>query len=144
MPKSPAFTRIKEHVLQIVDAIPQGRISTYLSIGEYLDVMPRHVAYILIQLTPNEKMVYPWYRVVSDQGDLGVKKLGADGRSQADWLRDEEVLVSENAVAANYKKIFIEASVVKSGLPRQYRPEQYKKPMSKTTTAKVTPRVAAK
>jgi alkylated DNA nucleotide flippase Atl1 len=80
MAKSPVFARIKMQVLDIVATIPETRVSTYQSIGEHLDVMPRHVASILSQLPPNEKMVYPWQRVVSGDGSLGVVKKGPDGK----------------------------------------------------------------
>jgi methylated-DNA-protein-cysteine methyltransferase related protein len=56
MPKSPAFIRIKADVLKIVTAIPLSRVTTFRSIGEHFDVMPRHVAYILTMLSPEEKV----------------------------------------------------------------------------------------
>jgi methylated-DNA-protein-cysteine methyltransferase-like protein len=90
--------------------------------GEYLDVMPRHVAYILSQLEDNEKFVYPWHRVVSRDGSLGTLKKNPDGSSQADLLREEGVLVSANRVESTFDQIFISAEDLPSGLPRQRRP----------------------
>lgn len=74
MPKSPAFIRIEDQVLQIVAAIPEARVSTIQWIGEHLDVVPQHVAYILAGLSPNEKIFYPWHRVVPHDGGLGAVK----------------------------------------------------------------------
>jgi methylated-DNA-protein-cysteine methyltransferase related protein len=92
MPASPFFARIREHVLQLTAAVPEGKICTYQSLGEHLDAMPRHVAYILSQLEDNEKFVYPWYRVVSNDDSLGRPKSNPDGTSQAELLRAEGIL----------------------------------------------------
>ena len=70
MPKSPNFIRIKADVLRLVGMIPPGRVTTYGTIGADLDVMARHVAYILAMLTDDEATQIPWHRVVGDQGLL--------------------------------------------------------------------------
>ena len=136
MPASPFFARIREHVLQIVAAIPEGRICSHQSIGEYLDVMARHVAYILSQLKDNEKLVYPWHRVVSADGSLGSAKYNPDGTSQAELLRAEGILVRGNRVASNVASIFVEAELLPSGLPRQKRPPDA--PVAKTNSRRTT------
>lgn len=122
MPKSPSFARIREQVLQLTSAIPFGRLCTYQSMGEYLDVVPRHVAYILSQLEDNEKMVYPWHRIVGVDQSLGTLKRNPDGKTQADLLGEEEVLVSKNRVESAFDRIFIAAEQLPSGLSRQARP----------------------
>lgn len=122
MAGSPFFARIREQVLQLTAAIPEGRVCTYQSIGAYLDVMPRHVAYILSQLPDHEKLVYPWHRVVSGDARLGVPKRHPDGRLQADLLRDEGLLLSGNRIAAGFERVFVAAADLPSGLPPQQRP----------------------
>jgi methylated-DNA-protein-cysteine methyltransferase related protein len=122
MPKSVAFIRIKTDVLKIVAAIPKGRLCTFRSIGEHLDVMPRHVAYILTMLSDEEKKALPWYRVVSDSGTLGVAKFAADGRSQAALLIDEGLIASSKAITVGFDRLFIAASTLKSGVVKQTRP----------------------
>lgn len=122
MPKSPAFIRIKADVLKIVAAIPPSHITTFRSIGEHLDVMPRHVAYILTMLSPEEKTQAPWFRVVSDNATLGVPKIAANGKSQADLLGEEGILVSDNAITSAFERIFIPAAKLKSGVANQTRP----------------------
>jgi methylated-DNA-protein-cysteine methyltransferase related protein len=122
MPKSPAFARIKDDVLQIVDAIPEGKLCTYRAMGKHLDVMPRHVAYILSQLKPEEKMIYPWHRVVSDDGSLGVVKRHADGKTKADLLEAEGLVVSKNSVELSMARAFVEVSALSSGVAQQTRP----------------------
>jgi methylated-DNA-protein-cysteine methyltransferase related protein len=129
MPKSAAFIRIKADVLRIVASIPEGHVSSYLSIGEYLDVMPRHVAYILAQLNTEEQEKYPWFRVVSNGGGLGVLKHASGGLSQADLLSNEGLDVTENSVAATYQHVFMAASSLESGVAPQSRSTQ--KPGSK-------------
>jgi methylated-DNA-protein-cysteine methyltransferase related protein len=97
--KSPFFARIKNDVLQIVAHIPEGRVATFADIGAHLDVMPRHVAYILTTLEDAAKMTLPWYRVVSGDGSLGKPKYAPDGTPQAELLAAEGVLVSKNTLA---------------------------------------------
>jgi methylated-DNA-protein-cysteine methyltransferase related protein len=129
MPKSPAFIRIKAQVLQIVAAIPYAKLTTFRSIGEHLDVVPRHVAYILTMLTIDEKIDYPWFRVVSDDASLGVPKHGADDRSQAELLLEEGLSVSGNSVKASFEQAFIPAGNLGSGIPQQIRPTKPTKTM---------------
>mgnify|MGYP002777082728 CR=1 FL=1 len=47
MAGSPFFDRIRRDVLAIARSVPAGKAVTYADIGQHLDVMPRHVAYIL-------------------------------------------------------------------------------------------------
>jgi methylated-DNA-protein-cysteine methyltransferase related protein len=122
MAKSAAFARIKAQVLDIVATIPISRLSTYQSIGEHLAVMPRHVAYILSQLPPTEKMIYPWHRVVSGDGSLGVAKLDPLGRCQADLLREEGIVITDNRVGSALPLLFISAAELPSGVSKQTRP----------------------
>lgn len=74
MPKSPNFIRIKADVLRLVAEIPRGRVTTYGTIGKELDVMARHVAYILAMLTDEEADVVAWHRVVGQNGLLKATK----------------------------------------------------------------------
>jgi methylated-DNA-protein-cysteine methyltransferase related protein len=122
MPKSPAFIRIKADALKMVAAIPARKCCSFRSIGEHLDVVPRHVAYILSQLSDEEKNSYPWYRVVADDGQLGAAKFHADGRPQAECLRDEGLLISDNTVM-QFEKYFVPAAQLKSGVAKQRQPE---------------------
>jgi methylated-DNA-protein-cysteine methyltransferase related protein len=122
MPKSPAFIRIKEQVLQIVASVPEAQITTHRSIGEHLDVVPRHVAYILSMLSPEEKMSYPWHRVVSENGSLGVLKRGPDGKTQAELLENEGHVISRNAIGLSFERAFIPAVKLESDVSKQTRP----------------------
>lgn len=94
MPKSAAFIRIKAEVLAIVRGIPAGRVCTYADIGRHLEVMPRHVAYILATLTDEERDDVPWHRVVAESGALNRTKNGR-GEEQRALLVAEGVVVTE-------------------------------------------------
>lgn len=123
MANSPFFARIRSHVLLLTASIPEGKICTYQSMGEHLDVMPRHVAYILSQLADQEKYIYPWHRVVGGDTRLGAAKTNPDGRSQAELLRGEGLLISDNRLLSRFEHVFVAAKDLPSGLPRQKRPE---------------------
>lgn len=74
MPKSSNFIRIKADVLRLVAEIPHGRVTTYGTIGKELNVMARHVAYILAMLTDEEADGVAWHRVVGQDGLLNATK----------------------------------------------------------------------
>jgi methylated-DNA-protein-cysteine methyltransferase related protein len=122
MAASPFYARIKADVLMIVSSIPKGKVCTFSSIGEHLDVVPRHIAYILSTLDPLEKVQYPWHRVVGNDGDLGKLKSSETGESQSELLGVDGILVTGNSIAASFVKNFVECSLLKSGVLKQTRP----------------------
>jgi methylated-DNA-protein-cysteine methyltransferase related protein len=122
MAGSPFYARIKGDVLTIVSAIPKGNVCTFSSIGEYLDVVPRHIAYILSTLEPLEKVQYPWHRVVGNDGNLGKPKSAETGESQAALLALEGILVIDNSMATSFAERFIDCARLKSGVKKQTRP----------------------
>jgi methylated-DNA-protein-cysteine methyltransferase related protein len=122
MAGSPFYARIKSDVLKIVSSIPKGKVCTFSSIGDYLDVVPRHVAYILLTLEPLEKIQYPWHRVVGNDGNLGKPKSSETGESQPKLLMDDGILVTGNSIAVSFRKTFVECSLLKSGVMKQSRP----------------------
>lgn len=111
MPQSKAFEGIKRDVLLIVATIPEGRITTFKSIGAYMDVLPRHIAYILATLSEKEQQTVPWYRVVGEKGKLGKTKFDAEGRSQQELLEAEGLSIS-NGQIVEYHASFIEAGAL--------------------------------
>jgi methylated-DNA-protein-cysteine methyltransferase-like protein len=122
MPKSAAFVRIRADVLAIVRAIPEGRVVTFKAIGAHLDVMPRHVAYILRMLTPEEKATIPWHRAVADSGVLDKPKFDGAGQSQADLLAAEGWLIDEQRALTGFARRQVTIAALDSGVPRQTRP----------------------
>lgn len=100
MPKSAAFARIKADVLGVVRDIPPGRVCTYAAIGRHLDVMARHVAYILATLADEERADVPWHRVVAESGAVNRTKHGR-GPEQVARLTGEGVAVGPKGVVAD-------------------------------------------
>jgi methylated-DNA-protein-cysteine methyltransferase related protein len=111
MPKSIAFAQIKVGVIEITANIPVGRVTTYGAIGEHLNVMPRHVAYILTMLNIEEKLELPWYRVVADRGTISLGKLTARHHTQIDYLQQEGIQITTKNRIDNFDELFC--------LPRQ-------------------------
>jgi methylated-DNA-protein-cysteine methyltransferase-like protein len=92
MAKSPAFTRIRAEVIRLVALIPAGKFTTYGSIATHMNIMPRHVAFVLARLTDNEATGLPWHRVVgadarlSPNMDAGLRQTQME-RLEAEGLR---------------------------------------------------------
>jgi methylated-DNA-protein-cysteine methyltransferase related protein len=120
MPKSAAFIRIKSQVLKMTSSIPTGRICTYGSIGLHLDVMPRHVAYILTMLSPEEKDGIPWQRVVADGGAISAPKT-AKAAEQIEYLATEGIEVNKAKKIIDFEAVFIAAADLDSGIEQPYR-----------------------
>ncbi len=77
--KSPAFARIRAEVIRLVALIPEGKFTTYGSIAVHMNVMARHVAFVMSRLTDEESQALPWHRVVSADARLS-PKMDADLR----------------------------------------------------------------
>ncbi len=103
MAKSAAFARIKKEILAIVEAIPNGKVTTYKAIGEALEVMPRHVAYILTTLAEDESEQIPWHRVVSDGGKITSPTLF----DEQILLLNAENILCENGKILNFENHFV-------------------------------------
>lgn len=121
MPKSPAFSRIKSLVLQLTSAIPFGKVATYRSIGDHLEVPSRHVAYILATLSADEEDIVPWYRVVSENGKINLASMDRHGHRQAELLQAEGITISGNAID-KIEDFLFEISESSTGIPYQPRP----------------------
>jgi methylated-DNA-protein-cysteine methyltransferase related protein len=106
MPKSTAFAQIKAGAIEITANIPVGRVTTYGAIGEHLNVMPRHVAYILTMQNPEERLALPWYRVVADRGAISLGKLNARHHAQIEYLQQEGIQITAKNRIENFDKLF--------------------------------------
>lgn len=88
-PKSPAFARIRAEVIRLVGLIPVGRFTTYGSIAVHMNVMARHVAFVMSRLTEEEAAEVPWHRVVGRDARVSPKMDAALAREQKRRLRSE-------------------------------------------------------
>lgn len=79
-------------------SIPSGRVTTYSALANHLEVVPRHVAFVLARLTTAEAADLPWHRVVAQGGAL---RSGSEAglRRQRDRLTQEGIQVTNNQIA---------------------------------------------
>jgi methylated-DNA-protein-cysteine methyltransferase related protein len=120
MAKSDAFTRIKQDVLSMTLSISAGLVSTYRSLGEHIDVMPRHVAYILATLTDEESAVVPWHRVVAEKGAVSTRNR-ARAKVQVERLQAEGIPFESAYQIQSFDDVFVPAAELPSGVPAQKR-----------------------
>lgn len=92
-PKSAAFARIRAEVIRLVALIPAGKFTTYGSIAIHMNVMARHVAFVMSRLTEEESAVLPWHRVVSSDARLSPKMPEVLWRRQRKRLQAEGMKV---------------------------------------------------
>lgn len=104
MPKSEAYARIKVEVLATVAQVPAGRVCTYAAIGRHLDVMARHVAYILATLTEEERSGLPWHRIIAASGLINRTKLGR-GAEQRAKLEAEGVVLAPSGKVVDLARV---------------------------------------
>jgi methylated-DNA-protein-cysteine methyltransferase-like protein len=121
---SPFFARIKGDVLAIVAAVPEGRVVSFADVGAHLDVMPRHVAYILSMLSDIEKATLPWHRAVAADGKLGVPKSGADGAPQRALLSAEGAAFDPDGRITDFVARRVDVAALPHGVPKQTRPAE--------------------
>lgn len=93
-PKSQAFARIRAEVIRLVGLIPPGKFTTYGSIAIHMNVMARHVAFVMSRLTEEEADALPWHRVVSADARLSPKMDGALSTMQRRRLRSEGLKIN--------------------------------------------------
>jgi methylated-DNA-protein-cysteine methyltransferase-like protein len=119
---SPFFGRIKRDVLAIVAAVPEGRLVTFKDVGQHLDVMPRHVAYILARLDPAEAARLPWFRAVPEDGRLVTPKHAPDGLSRRELLASEGQLIAPDGRLLNLGQRVVAVADLPHNVPAQTRP----------------------
>jgi methylated-DNA-protein-cysteine methyltransferase-like protein len=98
MPRKPskAFANIRAEVLRLVALIPEGKFTTYGSIAIHMNVMARHVAFVLARLTPDEATTLPWHRVVSADARLSPNMDPALSRQQRRRLKAEGLRIDKD------------------------------------------------
>jgi len=92
--KSKAFARIRAEVIRLVGLIPPGKFTTYGSIAVHMNVMARHVAFVMSSLTEQEAAKLPWHRVVSRDARLSPKMDAALSKKQRRRLRSEGLRIN--------------------------------------------------
>src|SRR5882762_6457959 len=93
-PKSKAFARIRAEVIRLVGLIPSGKFTTYGSIAVHMNVMARHVAFVMSRLTEEEATALPWHRVVSADARISPKMEAKLAKEQRRRLRGERLKIN--------------------------------------------------
>lgn len=100
-PKSKAFARIRAEVIRLVGLIPPGKFTTYGSIAIHMNVMARHVAFVMSRLTPEESAELPWHRVVSADARISPNMDAALAKLQRKRLRGEGMKINTSGYIQN-------------------------------------------
>jgi methylated-DNA-protein-cysteine methyltransferase related protein len=137
---SPFFARIKRDVLAIIVTVPTGRLVTFKDVGAHLDVMPRHVPYILARLDPVEALSLPWFRAVPEDRTLATPKHAPGGRSQRELLAEEGHLIADDGRILNLGQHVVAITDLPNGVPVKTRPADA--PVASATRAKRRPHPA--
>ena len=93
-PKSQAFARIRAEVIRLVGLIPKGKFTTYGSIAVHMNVMARHVAFVMSRLTDEEAAELPWHRVVSADARISPNMEPSTAKVQRKRLREEGMKIN--------------------------------------------------
>jgi methylated-DNA-protein-cysteine methyltransferase related protein len=114
MSGSPFYQRIKGDVLTICRLIPRGRVVSFADVGRHLDVVPRHIAYILSQLDPVERETVPWHRVIAANGTVS-------SAEQLSLLSGENAPIDGTRVSAA-TAVWIALADIPEMIPAEQRP----------------------
>jgi methylated-DNA-protein-cysteine methyltransferase related protein len=93
-PKSKAFARIRAEVIRLVALIPEGKFTTYGSLATHMNVVARHVAFVMSALTEEESASLPWHRVVSSDARISQAMPRKMARQQRTRLETEGMKVN--------------------------------------------------
>jgi methylated-DNA-protein-cysteine methyltransferase-like protein len=93
-PKSIAFARIRAEVIRLVGLIPSAKFTTYGSIAVHMNVMARHVAFVMSRLTEAESATLPWHRVVSADARISPEMSPELAGKQKRRLRSEGIKIN--------------------------------------------------
>lgn len=116
MAKSDAYARIKSDVYAIARVIPPGQLTTFAAIGDFLDVVPRQVAYLLALRNDEEREATSWHRIVGDGGVLGRTKYDAFGQSQASLLEADGLDVGQTGHVIDFERHFFTPTTENTGV----------------------------
>lgn len=98
-------TSQKQAVLEFVDQIPTGKITTYGFIGQLTNINPRVVGWIMSGLSEQEQLIHPWQRVVAKGGHISTLKLGPRGIIQIEMLKKEGLVFVDDKIK-DYQSYF--------------------------------------
>lgn len=103
---SPAFARIRAEVLRLVASIPPGKFSTYGAIAVHMNIVPRHVAFVLARLSAEESRRLPWHRVVGNDARISPRMDETLARRQRRRLRAEGLRIDARGFIQDDEAVF--------------------------------------
>jgi methylated-DNA-protein-cysteine methyltransferase related protein len=102
----------KELILEEVNKIPYGKVSSYGEIGKAIGTTGWAVGIILSGLNDEECNHVAWHRVVAKNGGISALKLGLKGNAQIMILDSEGIEVINNVVPQSYFVNYKEAELL--------------------------------
>lgn len=95
---------MKEQLIQIIQQIPPGKVTSYGEVAQQLDIQCGvvtsgwMVGKVLSGFAQKEQDEYPWQRVITKEGYVSALKLGERWLVQIGLLRQEDVEVKDGFV----------------------------------------------
>jgi len=91
------MSNLKRKVFDIVNQIPEQKVTNFGEIAKVVGSDARTVGFILSGMNEDEMRMIPWYRVVAKDGFISSLKLGAKGMLQKEiLLRKGYILEGDN------------------------------------------------
>lgn len=87
------ISTLRQHIVDLVNAIPRGRVASYGVIGFGVGVSGWQVGRILSNLPQEQWGDVAWQRVVAKNGFISSLKLGFRGRLHKELLAQEGIAV---------------------------------------------------
>jgi methylated-DNA-protein-cysteine methyltransferase-like protein len=89
---------IAEKIIQAVNQIPYGKVSSFGEVGKSIGVSGFIVGRILTSMSQDDWHKLPWQRVVNKSGYVSSLKLGYKGLLQIELLKKEGIIVVDGIV----------------------------------------------
>ena len=80
---------IYQQIYEVVRLIPEGKVTTYGTIGRIVGCSARQVGYVMASSPPNQRI--PWQRVVNRQGCISLRSHGSQDPRQRILLEEEGI-----------------------------------------------------
>lgn len=110
------YTRMNENILRVVCSVPAGRVTTVDAISQFLLVPAHHVTFLMARRFGADGAAVPWHRVLAHRGAIGRPLLDAKGRTQAQALMMEDVLVDYRGRVGDFARRFYQPTTISTGI----------------------------
>ncbi len=104
MAVAPSRGPVKVALIEALKAVPPGRVTTFDELARALSCPPRLIAILLDTLTPDERDIVAWHRVVAKGGAMG---RGPHREAQFARLVREGVVVSPAGIVQDLARTVV-------------------------------------